>query len=285
VRKTIYLHIGFGKTGTTSIQKTLLKNYDKLLSCSVLYPKTGIVNGGHHGLAILGLDNMTNDIKNQYKNLIQEIELSNCQKVILSSENFCFMKPNYIDDFFNLFKDYNVEVIFYIRNQVDLIKSTYLEWVKVGRQPIYQGIKDFWNIHKNSFIFQNRLDPFLYHYDKKNIHIYLFSKQIVGKDVVKHFLKSIQVDSTFINPIEKFANDSLIEEFIELANNVNQVEKNIVTRQNLIGKLVELSVTFKNYSKNCLITKDFEKDIQTYYYKSNKLMAEEYLDSKAGIEF
>ncbi|SFP13390.1 hypothetical protein SAMN04488056_12339 [Cohaesibacter marisflavi] len=56
-QKTIYVHIGTYKTGTTSIQKSLAANRDKLMECGLHYLKAGLNNElkkhmGIHGPAI-----------------------------------------------------------------------------------------------------------------------------------------------------------------------------------------------------------------------------------------
>ena len=50
IAKTIYLHIGTPKTGTTSIQSYLAKNYKDLYNDGYLVPKASRHNGGNHTL-------------------------------------------------------------------------------------------------------------------------------------------------------------------------------------------------------------------------------------------
>lgn len=57
--KSIYIHIGPHKTGTTTLQFSLFLNKDKLKKNGILYPDSGIISAklpGHHNLAweILG---------------------------------------------------------------------------------------------------------------------------------------------------------------------------------------------------------------------------------------
>ena len=51
----VYLHIGFGKTGTTSIQDYLFFNRE-IRKSDFIYPEIGLRGSGHHNLATLGKD-------------------------------------------------------------------------------------------------------------------------------------------------------------------------------------------------------------------------------------
>ncbi|WP_457743514.1 glycosyltransferase, partial [Sulfurimonas sp.] len=72
-KKTIYIHIGIGKTGTSSIQEMLLKNMESFLMQNVLIPKTGIKYGmAHHNLAKMGEDEFSEATKRIYEDLVLE---------------------------------------------------------------------------------------------------------------------------------------------------------------------------------------------------------------------
>ena len=56
------MHIGFGKTGTTSIQDYLFFNR-KIRKSDFNYPEIGLRGSGHHDLATLGKDEFS-DVEN-----------------------------------------------------------------------------------------------------------------------------------------------------------------------------------------------------------------------------
>lgn len=87
MKKTIYLHIGIGKTGTSSIQKFLYLNRDKLLDDNTLYPLSGIQNYAHFKLAELGQESFSEETLSLYNDLLEEIKFQkNINKIILSTE-------------------------------------------------------------------------------------------------------------------------------------------------------------------------------------------------------
>ncbi len=131
MRKLI-LHIGMQKTGTSSLQKFLLHNREKLLEAGFLYPLAKI--GGtpaHHffaeaaqNSAISQLDagDALSSLRETYRPLIEEIKRHPTS--IVSSESFQNCNPYIIRE---LFVDFDVTVVFYIRNEVDFITSAYAQ--------------------------------------------------------------------------------------------------------------------------------------------------------------
>lgn len=88
-QKQIFLHIGYHKTASTTIQFLLNQNREILKSYGYLYPSTGLFVYGHHNIAweILQSDLFSKDAGNLDR-LLEEIHTSNTEKVILSSEDF-----------------------------------------------------------------------------------------------------------------------------------------------------------------------------------------------------
>ena len=90
----IILHIGTHKTGTTSLQRSLFEQRDKLKECGISYdPRPGVLASlksyAHHGLAhrLARFDSEDQQILAQYR-LRLEQALANGQNVIISAEPF-----------------------------------------------------------------------------------------------------------------------------------------------------------------------------------------------------
>ncbi len=153
MKKTIYIHVGFGKTGTSAIQKVFFQNREQLKSIGCLYPITGEIFTAHYNLSVLGEEEMDTKTINLYEKLLVEIKNSNCNIIVLSSEQFIFLKELYVKQISEFLKDFDVKIIFYIREQIKLIESTYLQWLKAGSKPFYKNIYEFYSQHKDSFNF------------------------------------------------------------------------------------------------------------------------------------
>jgi hypothetical protein len=159
--KRLIIHIGTEKTGTTSIQEYFSANADDLLkSHSVLYPKFG-----YSGLAqfelVAALHPMCNSgrlaefaPKKEYNpdetwsEFCQLIKDSGEEMVLISSEHFssrlnaegvAFIKKKLDKEL----PEYKVEIVIYLRNQVDMFQSSYSTYIKTGgTKSIFELFKE-----------------------------------------------------------------------------------------------------------------------------------------------
>ena len=142
--KKLILHIGRHKTGTSSIQQVLFSSREILKKIGILYPITGIRGFGHHIFSerYRRANAYDNDsaLYNQdvYKELIQEISLSSCQTIIISSEFFQNCCPHRIK---KLFKGFDVTVVCYFRNKLDYTTSAWVQ--KIQATDYSQSLRDF----------------------------------------------------------------------------------------------------------------------------------------------
>lgn len=137
----IILHIGWHKTGTTSIQEFLKKNSNKLIhENKVYYPDEGLIGCAHHQIAwvLKGQDSSPwgkLDISNDsllIEKAIESCKKHDCENLIFSSEEFCTFSEKDIIKLHGILKDEinKVTVIIYIRRQDLLIESSYNMEVK-----------------------------------------------------------------------------------------------------------------------------------------------------------
>lgn len=135
----LYMHIGFPKTGTSSIQAFLYANRDILANQGVCYPEPGanvFLTGikGHIFCCELmhrtgRMDRPWTEYRDAYK---AELEASGCPKGIISAENFVYEHSSNIDFWAERF---DVTVICYMRNYYGFILSMQKELIKMGFQP------------------------------------------------------------------------------------------------------------------------------------------------------
>lgn len=159
MNKTIFLHIGTFKTGTTSIQAAIKKNKRRLEKKGVYIP--GSMMDGHHELPIsllrevggfdarwAGYDNVRNWRK-IWDKLIKEIENTALPKIVVSSEFFCdfYQKQarknigrlkKILNDYLS---PYDIKVVCYLRDILPYAKSMYQEIAKSSSLSI--GYKKF----------------------------------------------------------------------------------------------------------------------------------------------
>ena len=126
--KTVYLHIGTHKTGTTSLQWYLTEASDRLLEQGVLYPQTGRparLPFAHHELAWSILQMPEAPGQDPWPRLVEEIRASPAERVVLSAEDFSLCDPEQIDRIARRLEEFRVEVVVYVRRIRHFVLSSY----------------------------------------------------------------------------------------------------------------------------------------------------------------
>lgn len=157
--KTIYLHIGAEKTGTTSIQRYCKNNRDKLLSEGLLYPQTisGSELPGHFALAastikkvepgkavdFMAEDGVDFDI--EWENIRCQVEEEREKNVLISCEHFSSrMRDQHVailkSKLNEIFPDFKFRVLIALRRQDQLFESAYSTSIKSGSR---RTVRDF----------------------------------------------------------------------------------------------------------------------------------------------
>lgn len=137
MKKTIFIHIGPHKTGTTTIQSNLYLNENVLLSSGVLCPKSGRTSkttAANHNLAweLRKKKNSRFDKdKGTWSDFIDEVKSHPwISKVIISSEDFSLLSTSQIEEIRKKTINYNVKVIIYLRRQDEALQSTWVQQIK-----------------------------------------------------------------------------------------------------------------------------------------------------------
>lgn len=132
----ITLHIGAGKTGTSSIQKGLLKNAGALESAGVYLPAADLsLNGKVQGYHVFGFQTLmrSEDVEGGERfdallsGIVARAQKKDCSRVLFSAENL----SNQIDWKSLLatgLAKHDVDVIFYIRRQDLYFLSAWQQW-------------------------------------------------------------------------------------------------------------------------------------------------------------
>jgi hypothetical protein len=135
---TLFLHTGFHKTGTTTIQRTLYKNKRALAQQGFLYPNTGLTGSaaawGQHKLAYALRRQATGSAL--WQTLRDEADAAKLPNVIVSSEElstlpfatFPALGPYRM--IANIFAGYDIVILCYLRPQADMAASLYNHQVK-----------------------------------------------------------------------------------------------------------------------------------------------------------
>lgn len=139
-RKTLYLHIGTNKTGTTTIQRFMAMNRQNLAKQGVFYPQKGSTSGGNHSMFARDLQRQSDGkivTAGVWEAFLASVDASPLDCTVVSGEVFWSFKGG-MPYFKRLREDLQqhfdrIRIICYLRRQDDYLRSCYLQAVKSGR--------------------------------------------------------------------------------------------------------------------------------------------------------
>lgn len=205
-KQKIFIHIGLGKTATTTIQYLLHNNnFD-----NIYVPKTGL------NIKYLQHWDLINN--NLWSDLLAEISQIKNKNFVISSETFIYSKMNsveYLDMIKLIFADYDIFIIYSIRNLKELMISSYLQHIK-DLLILKENIpKEYWGFDKwiewqlmniKGFNFYHLIANFQNSIGLENIITLKYSKRIVND-----FFKIFDIDiDTLEEKCEQKLNKSLV---------------------------------------------------------------------------
>lgn len=214
--KTLYLHIGTEKTGTTTLQSFLSKNRDALYKQGIIYPKSpGFFN--HRDLATCCLDNshiddailnkgLTDPAKKEKwcSELIRKfhdemIDLPHSHDtVIISSEHFHsrLISPNEIQKLHQILNSFfdKIKIIVYLRRQDELAIGLYSTIIKFGGNPfkLFPEKEAASSYYDYQLLLQNWSNVF----GKKAIKPIIYKKnRLISGSIIEDFSNQLSLDT------------------------------------------------------------------------------------------
>lgn len=244
--KTVYVHIGQSKTGTTAIQ-TALQNLQN----------QGILQAHNFNfLYIEHLINLTNKNMDQllFNKCISQMQdflkNSSANDCILSHENlslpYIYTNIELIEHFFKLLSPYNVQILLYIRRQDILIESMW--------NQSYKHLTSTLEItHPKPYLF-DCLKLYSSYVGKANINIRLFDKKtLYQQDSVNDFLEWINLKELIplVDRSKITKNISLSPSNLRISRSyIKSHQLSIKDKQKRIEKLNQDLLTAKNDEKH-----------------------------------
>ncbi|MEQ9692883.1 hypothetical protein [Shimia sp. SDUM112013] len=188
----LYLHVGFPKTATTTIQNFLANNDKALAEKGWLYPKSGRQYVAHHTLGnffrpVL-LDWIPKKDPSKVKaDLLAELEKSGCDNVIMSTE--ALVSVPWIKKVRDYFDDFDVSVVFFLRRQDQWLESAYQEELKNG--PDVHTKEEYLALREHALDYLKKLTDWGNVFGNDHMHITVFEKGDEQQPVERQFLESI----------------------------------------------------------------------------------------------
>lgn len=265
-RKQLFLHVGYHKTATTTIQYLLNCHRDRLADYGYLYPKTGLINDGQHSIAWQMANPSSYLISKEHgsiEQLLDEIRSSSLDRVILSSEDFIFVDPAYVKQ---IFQEFQVKVIVFLRDPVQWLLSLWKEISKAGnvislyewsqnvldhlaRHEFSQNVSFFYSF--KYFNFAVTLDEWETAFGNNNLIVRKFLKESSAS--VEQFFECCELPADFLqaNDISMpTLNDSMSDDEIGLCLGLNRITEQLPIspeeRHNLSRDLTHVLLSSKH---------------------------------------
>jgi len=299
MNKKAYIHIGPPKTGSTSIQNILFSNQGELNKLGVLYPNAGILQRGEgyylnrgqgHRRFEQGPDvchqllpwelkgTLENYSKNSWSDLLQEIEKSDCDKIILSAEGFFGLNEGQINIVFEHLKKYDPKIIAYFRHPYKRSKSLYNQMVKRGKvsESFESFVKGYYL--KSAQRDFKKIVTWIQIFGETKVVIKPFDKLTKSNSLSFDFLSEIGIDVSNMNTTEQRLNSSLNPISIKALRILNFIQP-----KNKKGPLLSFffnPLRFKTFS---LLRKPFFGKTKYTHKKDDELSRE--LISSLGKEY
>ena len=273
------MHIGTHKTGSTSLQYFFNKNRHALLDQKILYPQTGlplIPNlYGHHDLVF----NLRSNDPKIWSDLVQEINASDCESVIISSEEMDTLTTKQIELIKSRLIGFNVKIIIYLREQVDYFESLYWELVKSGIES--DDISSFILRNLNLGNYFALLSKWNSHFDADCISIRIFSKTL---NVIDDFCHLVDINKKNLSNSNEHVNVSPPRAYVDLIRKLNKFgEINNLGKCNkkLINQI--LLVAKDNPERKLgLVNPALKEFLRNYFLKTNSKVTETYYQNNSG---
>ncbi len=251
--KSIFLHIGTKKTGSTTIQNFLCHNQKKLYDLGFDYPtefsekvKTaksygmmGLPQSGNlHEIFINWMEGDENSPP--IENLASQIDADINKNIVLSSENFYFFAFNkkdlvtFKETLSKKFPNHNWKIIVYLRRQDEYVESLYSQEMKDGCMTTKTSSEDY--ISNKEFEltlnYQSFLNVYAELFGKENIIVRPYEKaQFKNENILFDFcnILGVKEDNLIVDLKSNPPLDHKVTEFLRLAKKYIQPEQKMIS--------------------------------------------------------
>lgn len=216
--KTIYLHIGYNKTGTTAIQNIFFENAKILVKHGIFYPikcRGKRKSPAHHSLAESLLYQIGKPLPNYVKPKIysqyppdyywdllhQELAETDCETIFISSEAFSRLRGNRKQMEFvkKQFEGYQIKILVYLRDQVSFFESAYNQAVKRNGETltVNEMMKSGWL----SMDYFDEMEQWASVFGAQNIVVRIYDRSSFSRgSVLKDVLKVLGLPHLILKP-------------------------------------------------------------------------------------
>jgi len=298
--KTIILHIGYNKTGTTAIQNIFFDNTKILEKHGIFYParcRGKRKSPAHHALAESLLFQVGMPLPSFVKPklysqyppdyywqlLHKELAETNCETVFISSEAFSRLRGNREQMEFvkKQFEGYQVKILVYLRDQVEYFESAYNQAVKRNGETrtMDEMMKSGWL----SMDYFDEMEQWATVFGAENIIVCIFDRsRFPDGSIVKDVLTGLGLPDLILKPkwrrLKTTFNVRLPNNMVETKRHFNEKYKLPRFFDNVV--VLGLQVLGRFYPDIQLLSNENKETLIAFFSDCNTKLGEKYFDGK-----
>jgi len=292
MKRSLYIHIGTHKTGSTALQSFLTINQRKLQEYGVVFPG----QSKDHYFVTKELREQERpylDEKTHIFKIFSEIKnyLEKSNSCIISSEGFCesdkILLPRLIDTIRFFAIDVEIKIIVFLRPQVSWFESSYQQIVK---DLVARSIRLFNEYVKMDYIYEycdynSHLNLWANYFGKDNIIVIPYDPMQHKAKLFTDLLRAIDVSDNLVlkNPPPQKTNIGLAVPTIEFLRWLNIIKIDNRLFQEIIAIFENNHI--EQFKSSSFIDQEKSDEIEQFFEESNRLVAFNYLKRNDGILF
>jgi hypothetical protein len=229
---TIILHVGYPKTGTSSLQWFLHDRRGDLRAQDVYYPVSGQVEGehAHHRLAFALAENAYQTVSGRerkalFDDLRAEVDRCGCGTVLLSSELFLSRLEliQASDEFGQLLEGRQLRVVCVLRSQETFLESLYRQFildptVRFGGSP-----EAFLKAYRTVGDYHTSLSAWADFAGRDNLVPLIYEQALDSGGLIRRFCGLLGIDTSHLAPRDfdvwrNVTHDAVTLEILRMAN-------------------------------------------------------------------
>jgi hypothetical protein len=283
-KKTLILHIGFHKTGTSALQEMFNENRDRLLDVGLFYPRTISGFPAHQELAWSLFDEIPHWVDKKislnpeevYNKYVKDIKESNSDIAILSSEDLCTIGADIakLQQIKSFFIEFDVKIVCYVREQIDFMQSLFHHAIRENEYS--NNFKSYLSekINLETGFFYQRLENWIKVFDKSNVIVRKYDRKCFhGGSVTSDFLHAINANDIVFQR-NKISNIGIHPWLVNLCNNIhNHNEISAELKMDLDRNMLKMSKGLPKVDGAKFYLDDADYNLlKKFYLQQNRLL-------------
>lgn len=283
--RTVFLHIGIHKTGTSAIQNVCRANHQELLKSGILFPRAGFVvkprfhptaTSGHSGLLhFLNAPSAPNQTK-AGEALLRQLDSGSWNRLVLSSEALSAPHKRGALESVGWFRQqgFEVKLIAYLRRQDSWLDSFYRERLKwdVPEHRDARSIDEFWRAQGDPWLnYAARIGDWVALVGREHAEIRSYEDVENPAGVVGDFLEIIGADPARLDLSQSvdLHNPSIPPAAVDLLRAANTFPSSVIPDKTPLIDAIRRTALFSS-SEGSLISPELWDELRAAYQEHNE---------------